>query len=420
MKYQAMLVVAGAALLGLFSSACLSQDAATLEMLIDRAVDRQRRFDGVQARFSFETMPAPGRRSPAAEGASRRSSAQGSAPRRRSEVTVTTSLRWAKSGDKSGFDGQVDRTTKAGQTTSTFKYATDGAGAKALVKTAHGYLGFVSSGDRVPFRTMMLTPDRLGVTGLPSTTGTLSNCLEGVPVDLTMRRRGGEETNIHVSRDVRLVGEETVNGHECTVVEVAERWSGGGLRGRDVTGRLYFAKDFNYACVRFERGGKRDGEFAARSRWTFGDFREVKDGLFVPFSAASERVSRTGTWQKMMACKVDDISFPGEVDAALLDFEFPPGTLVRDRTAGFSYTTGDAALEKVDFLLADVSVETAPQEESPTPQPPAEETAPAGQDNRQESRQNSSLVVSILVGAGLVALAVVLVGVIIRVMKNRR
>ena len=46
---------------------------------------------------------------------------------------------------------------------------------------------------------------------------------------------------------------------------------------------------------------------------------EVKDGLFVPFSAASERVSRTGTWQKMMACKVDDISFPGEVDAALLD-----------------------------------------------------------------------------------------------------
>ncbi|MCD6406160.1 MAG: hypothetical protein J7M19_10070, partial [Planctomycetes bacterium] len=273
MRYRAVLVVAGIALLVLFLPACFSQDDGTLEMLIDRAVDRQRRFDGVQAQFSFETTPAPRIRSRPAEGAPRRPASGGSAPRRRpsSQVSaprwrsggaVTTSLGWAKSGDKFGIDGRIVRTTESGQVTNAFKYATNGATAKALAETQDGYQGFISSSDNRPFRAMMLTPDRLGVTGLPSATGTLSDRLKGVPVDLTFRRRGGEEISIHASRDVSLVGKETVDGHECTVVEVTENWSGGRRSGREVTERLYFAEDLNGACVRFERGGKRDGEFA--------------------------------------------------------------------------------------------------------------------------------------------------------------
>jgi len=337
-------------------------DAIRLRDIIDRAAERESAMDGVQAGFRMETafsrLPragaprggdsgAAGRGRDGARVQRRRGTGAAARAGRRGGGTAIIEGTWAASGVNAAFDGTITRASAAGASTG-IRMVTNGDVSKGLFATDDSTRGFVTSGAGPMARMAFMTPDRLGVTALPFSTASLSAMLAGESSTFTFGR-GDRKREIEITRTTRLVGTEMVDGREVVVVEVEESF---GRRG--TLRRLYFDKTLNYACVCAEQGRMVEGEFRARSRWRFEDFREVKPGLFVPFCAVSERTGPEAMPVPTMTYTLLSLEFPGFFEEGLFELQFPEGTEVRDGIADLSYTIGELPFDGMDLLLDEI------------------------------------------------------------------
>jgi hypothetical protein len=212
-----------------------------------------------------------------------------------------------------------------------------------------------------------LSPDVLGVTALPivgeegeDNLGTLARFLDP------------ETANPSVAtRDLRLVGRETVSGRELLVVEEKlER----PLRDDpkvhwEHTARLYFDPAMNYACVMVDTSGTYGGAPHSRLRCVMSDFREVKPGLLVPFALVEEwkksewKGDPAAQWTKTY--KVESLEFREGFDEGVFDVEFPAGTQVFDTFVKSRYTVGAADLGPAARALLEPDLGGEGEAESP-------------------------------------------------------
>ena len=348
-----------------------------LGLLIGKALERESLFDGVEAGFQLENSSGRGgrggqggrgsfrtRRGTAgtSPGGSVPSTSEGAgqnwrrSPRRDSGGATRPSGTYVIQGHFASYAGNVSMTAESSITgeggfqSRTMRQVTNGQITKGLVETANGSRGSVSF-DTGMMRMRAPTPDRMGITGLPFASGSMVDHLSGVPAASSFNFRGNS-AQIQTQRQAAYVGEEIIDGHSVLVVEVTETTQMRN-RTRESVERLYFAEDLNYACVRTEQGRVRGGELRMTSRWDFGDFEEVKPGLFVPFSSDSFRLRGDAEPVKTTEYTLLSLAFPGSFDEGVFKLEFPDGTVVRDRIAAFSFTAGESPLDDEDLLFLD-------------------------------------------------------------------
>ena len=393
-------VVSIAVILLFPGTALPAEGGETLSILIEKAVEREAQFNNVKAEFSYKTAGRQGRGggfgggrrrgdesgdAPAAESRQRTDSGLSggeNAGERRGQRgrnagrwgwggTSTANASWAKSEANSLITVERSREGSEGESIrQVFQSATNSEGSEGFFSTPDGTRGYISPGGAGWAGrggrgfSREITPDKLGVTALPTGGATLLDRLRGESFEFS-RERDGETFTMKTSWEPLYVGEEMVGDILCAVVEVTQTTLRGSWESQSVE-RIYFSPDLNYAAVAVEQGRKRDGEFEARSRWDFGDFREVKDGLFMPFSATSDRMRRSGEAQRTVTYNLLKLEFVDEFEDGFFHVEFPPGTIVRDRVAGTSYTTGESeeevqdVIDEMDALLP--AAEDAPPE----------------------------------------------------------
>jgi len=323
-----------------------------IDLLIQRAAEREQAFDGVEADYSLEM----------------------SFGRRMVEPRKVTG-HWAKSGSLSLIESEFAGPSASGAAAYSLRYASDGGTAKAIIGTPENKNGFVSDAGAGFARRMAVTPEHF-VTALPFAVGSVRARLAGESTELSFTRSDGTTFTTVATRDARLAGYEVVETRNCLVVEIRETWSAG-KRNRESVERLYFAEDLDYACVRFERGALRDGVFEARSRWTMSDFREVKDGLFVPFAAAALMRRGDGRARMTAGYRLEKLDFVDRFDDGFFEVDFPPGIQVHDRVVDVSYMSGGMTEEEIDFLAPESPELDDRPAMGPTAAASAEASAPA-------------------------------------------
>lgn len=365
------------------------EDAVRLQDIIDSAIEREALADGMQGSFKIETVS--GR------------------VQRRGGGATTVEGTWAASAGRVAVNGTITRAS-APDAPMVVRMTSDGEISKSLMSSPDTTRAFVSSGDSPAMRMSIMTPDKLGLTALPFSTGSLAEILRAEPSTITFNRRG-ETTEIQVVRSARVVGTEEVDGRELFVVEVEESMG----RGSTVQ-RLYFDETMNYACVAAERGRMIEGEFRGRSRWRFEDFREVRPGLFVPFSAVSEAVGAGARPSPAFTYTLLSMEFPTFFEEGLFELQFPDGTEVRDGIADLSYTIGEMPFDDLELLFVEIE-ETEPETIAPLPEPaPPVEPAPTPEP-AEIPRQIPPLAVSILIAA---CVAAILAAIFVVVRRKRR
>ena len=225
-----------------------------------------------------------------------------------------------------------------------------------------------------------------------------------------------------VWREAAFLGRETIGGRELIVVEITENVDGKAL---EKAMRLYFDEGLVCACVGSETGRKGTEAFKPDSRWWFSDFREVKRGLFVPFSALLQVSEGEGPLRDVHTYKIERLDFVASFPGGFFDIDFPYGTRVNDIVASLRYTVGDEfasrqtdeALEELLLspeLLGAGEADTAaatnrPDAPGPVAAPQHVEEPPSQAEGPPEEtkRQNLAVVVSILLGAVLLAIVAV-------------
>ena len=290
-----------AALLLMFLAVCVYPPSAgaggeeTLSLLIQRAREHEELLDGVQADFSEES----------------------SYSYRSGKVENKSTGTWTKLGDRMRIDTTSIRRRNDDEQERSLTYVIDRNVLKTLSSSDGNNRGSVQplfSGQR---RTG-LSPDAMGVTALPNTSGTLLDRLEERTSEISYSRNG-ETVESKTDWTSSVAGEVMLDGRMVILVEVVETVSGGHSTNTSHE-RIYFDPELDYAVVKFERGRKRNGSFRSRENWTFEDFREVRGGLQVPFK--SLRRSRANKDAPVnLTFSVESMDFPGAFDGSL----FQPG-----------------------------------------------------------------------------------------------
>ncbi len=347
------------------AAAAVSQDTSgRLQDILESALRREALMDGVEASYTIES----GLGGALAGFGGATDTGRGRGP----QGNVALEASWAASGGQVMFDGAVSRDSVFAGGTS-MRVVSDGDVARALLSSPDSVRGFVTPGEGPMARMAFVTPDKLGVTGLPLSPVSLAGMLSGETTSTTVRW-GGQTRDIEIIRTPHYIGMQEIDGRQVAVVDVEES----GMRGSSYQ-RLYFDPALNYAVVAAEQGRMVNNEFRAAVSWRFEDFQEVRPGLFMPFSAVSE-AGRGRSAVPVVEFQLETIRFPGFLPEGLFDLEFPDGTVVRDTIANLSYTVGQLPVEDMDLALIEdyevvpeVEVAAVPVEPAgATPEPVAE------------------------------------------------
>ncbi len=175
---------------------------------------------------------------------------------------------------------------------------------------------------------------------------------------------------------VKVLPEHVVDGRKCAAVEIAlPEYSG---RPKSTT-RMYFAEDLGYACVKIESAFLLENRWVIASTWTMGDFREVKPGLFVPFSASTEDYDADGETGIAARDTIEKLEFADSFDDSMFTFGFPEGMAVRDLVAHLDYVVGETAMpEGIDEILDEPEANGHPAPRPTEPPEPAFPGEPPG------------------------------------------
>lgn len=299
-------------------------DAELIELLIEKAREREALFGGVDIRFNIkgEQMGSGG-------------------------GTFDADGRWVRDGRRYHLDvegrmnqGGTDQELSAalasdGETVRFFNWEGD-SNRRGMIMPQDENFDMELSRDAP-------TPGNAGITSIPDVPCTLSELLEADNAALSQkygRHWRYSDTKITAATDVAS----TVNDLDSVAIDcVLTRGEGEDAQAN--VHRLYFAPELNYACVKIEKGNYKDGEFVSQGSFIMDDFREAKNGLFVPYSMTMNEYGRTGTIIKFTA---ETFEFPESFDESLFMLEFPPGTKVRDMITGTSYEIG-AGIDELDL-----------------------------------------------------------------------
>lgn len=364
------------------------EESAVMEILIEKAREREAVFDGLDLSYSGRAY---------------------SNPVLPVQMKADFSGRWVQSGERYRMDVAVEGKQGERDQSIDVTAVSDGQTARNLfVQPEHTY-GEIEKPSADEMRRDMPTPGGMGITSIFQTPGSLSEMLEA-DVDKLNAKYGDSVVPPGSSVKSSVVGTETIGERECVVVLLAMRRHEG---QPERVSRMYFAEDVNYSCVKFELGRARDEGFEVRGAMTLDDFREVKEGLFVPFAGKAEGYTPNGVVQVTLELAVESFEFPASFDESLFTVEFPSGTQVHDQVAGVSYTAGegpalDDVLEEVVEEVEEEVVEAAPEAtiaEAAVAEEPAVETPVIDEPDVAEESGGKARALLLLAG-GIVLLGV--------------
>jgi outer membrane lipoprotein-sorting protein len=307
----AVIVAASAALAaGVAFGAEADQDV--LKVLAEKVREREAAFDGVQAEFTGV-------------------GAIGGQP------VGQLKGNWIKAGDKYRFQYDGTMQLLGVQYKESNTDVSDGEKSRVMYDLGEGPRGVIRRPEDMDYwkRARDASPDCLGITRLGQMSGRLSEILSGD--SKAFAAKYGNDMFEGAELKVTARENETVGGRDCAVVECAQVRASD---GKNVTYRLRFDGDLNYACVGIEVGEYKEGAFTVRGTVTMNDFREVKPGLWVPFSASLEGYSEEMKAMGTAEYRIEKLEFPAEFDESLFALEFPPGTVVYDAVVGAGFTMG--------------------------------------------------------------------------------
>lgn len=308
----------------LVSVVSAQEESSVMEILIEKAREREAAFDNVEVTFTFG----------------------------RAQSGWFGTGYWAKSGERYRLVSQVTRSEDDGNTyKSESTHVRDGEIVSVLSKHDEYSRGVIVPDGGLASRSLVSMSERFGITGLPRGSGSMVEKLLGNSTEVkeAVADPFNWRANWHgeISRETHMVGTEVKDGRTLIVVDVTETREG--QRHGDLH-RLYFDEELDYACVRFEWGLKTEEKFHIYERWSFGDFREVEGGLLVPFSAVKEQASG----EKISEYTIESLDFPDGFGEGHFEIEFPAGTHVSDRIVGFSYTAGGISAEELRLFLEEL------------------------------------------------------------------
>ncbi len=276
--------------------------------------------------------------------------------------------------------------------------------------------GTIGKAENLPLSTGVFSPEQFGVAALPLAGEGSSRGMSYLANFLNPEARPMKGWDF--KRELHYAGEETIDGRTFLIVEEKTIYEPTSFDG---TVRVYFDPKLNYACVMVKVTKKWAGHDATRTDLvTMDDFQEIKPGLFVPYTMSNEytfqsaqpdsdrRMNLTGK----ITQAIETIEWWGSFDEGFFDIEFPVGTRVVDLRMGdpLVFTIGGKPASRIDIdeMLPDLEeieadIEEAPAEEIAAPAADTAEPEPAVAEVAEDAEEPSGdESLSGLFGAGIV------------------
>ncbi len=143
-----------------------------------------------------------------------------------------------------------------------------------------------------------------------------------------------------INRNVRIVGEDVVEGNPAVTVDVI--LSPAAASDRREVYRLFLLRRYDWALGRVDHLIVKNGnEEKVITKMYMTDFKKYKEGLWLPQKARYEIYQQTETVKQTWWFSVEAISWPEKFDDKLFRMEFPAGTSIVDNILGISYRSGE-------------------------------------------------------------------------------